>query len=65
MPISKYYGGHGESVMEDMKARYGSDKGERVFYATANKQKSLDEHIGHTIKSIRRKHKISRRLEKK
>lgn len=35
MPVSKYYGGHGESVMRDMKAQYGAGKGERVFYATA------------------------------
>jgi hypothetical protein len=39
MPLSKYYHGHGESVMKDMKKRYGAKKGERVFYATANKAK--------------------------
>ena len=39
MPISKYFKGKGEQVMSSMKARYGSDKGERVFYATANKRK--------------------------
>lgn len=37
MPVSKYYGGHGEEVMRDMKRRYGKKRGERVFYATANK----------------------------
>jgi hypothetical protein len=38
MPISKYYGGHGEKVMQSMKKEYGAKKGERVFYATANKK---------------------------
>jgi hypothetical protein len=38
MPLSKYYGGSGEKVMASMKKRYGKDKGERVFYATANKR---------------------------
>jgi hypothetical protein len=38
MPLSKYYGGHGEKVMKSMKKQYGSEKGERVFYATANKR---------------------------
>lgn len=38
MPINKYYSGHGEEVMADMKQRYG-DKAERVFYATQNKMK--------------------------
>lgn len=38
MPLSKYFKGHGESVMSSMKKKYGSEKGERVFYATANKK---------------------------
>lgn len=38
MPISAYFKGKGEQVMADMKSRYGGEKGERVFYATANKQ---------------------------
>ncbi len=38
MPLSKYYGGHGEEVMSSMKKKYGKDKGESVFYATANKR---------------------------
>lgn len=38
MPLSKHFGGHGKEVMRDMKKRYGSDKGERVFYATENKR---------------------------
>lgn len=40
MPISRYFKGHGEEVMRDMKARHGEEEGERVFYATANKNKS-------------------------
>lgn len=39
MPLSKYYGGHGEKVMANMKKEYGEEKGERVFYATSNKKK--------------------------
>lgn len=38
MPISKYYGGKGDRVMASMKERYGDAKGERIFYATANKE---------------------------
>jgi hypothetical protein len=38
MPVSEYYGGHGRKVMREMKERYGSKRGERVFYATANKR---------------------------
>ena len=43
MPISKYYGGHGSKVMASMKKQYGSEKGERVFYATANKKHQKSE----------------------
>jgi hypothetical protein len=39
MPINKYYKGHGSEVMANMKGQYGEAEGERVFYATANKQK--------------------------
>ena len=39
MPLSKYYGGHGGSVMAKMKDQYGEAEGERIFYATANKKK--------------------------
>lgn len=39
MPISKYYGGHGEKVMAAMEKTYGPEKGKKVFYATANKKK--------------------------
>jgi hypothetical protein len=38
MPISKYFKGHGEDVMANMKNEYGGKKGEQVFYATANKK---------------------------
>lgn len=39
MPLKKYFKGKGEKVMQDMKSRYGEEKGQRVFYATANKRK--------------------------
>lgn len=39
MPLSKYFGGHGQQVMKDLKAKHGSKAGERIFYATANKRK--------------------------
>ncbi len=39
MPLAKYFGGKGASVMKTMKSEYGAKKGERVFYATANKMK--------------------------
>lgn len=53
MPLSKYFGGHGDKVMSSMKKKYGSDKGERVFYATANKRKQglgPSEHVVHSSK---------------
>jgi len=37
MPLSKYYGGHGDKVMKNMKSEYGEKKGKKVFYATSNK----------------------------
>jgi hypothetical protein len=40
VPTSQYYGGKGRQVMRDMKRRYGSEKGERVFYAVKNKHKA-------------------------
>lgn len=49
MPISKYFGGHGEEVMQNMKEQYGDNKGEQVFYATSNKRKKkkkLSDHMG-------------------
>lgn len=38
MPIGEYYEGEGRKVMSSMKKQYGEEKGERVFYATANKK---------------------------
>jgi hypothetical protein len=37
MPLSKYYGGHGEEVMASMSKKHGKKKGKEIFYATANK----------------------------
>lgn len=37
MPISKYFKGHGEEVMQSMMKEYGP-KGKSIFYATANKK---------------------------
>jgi len=41
MPLYKYFKGHGEEVMSNMKKEYGDKKGKSVFYATANKRKSV------------------------
>jgi hypothetical protein len=38
MPLSKYFKGHGEEVMSNMKKQYGAKKAKQVFYATANKR---------------------------
>jgi len=38
MPLSKYFKGHGEEVMSNMKKEYGDKKGKQVFYATSNKR---------------------------
>jgi len=38
MPVSRYFGGHGEEVLANMIKQYGAKKGKSVFYATANKQ---------------------------
>jgi hypothetical protein len=37
MPVSQYFKGKGEQVMAKLKARYGAERGERIFYALANK----------------------------
>ena len=37
MPVSQYFKGKGEQVMSKLKARYGAERGERIFYALANK----------------------------
>ncbi len=38
MPVEKYFGGHGSSVMSSMKKKHGAEKGKQIFYATANKE---------------------------
>lgn len=38
MPLSHYFGGKGAKVLRRMQKQYGAEKGERVFYATANKR---------------------------
>lgn len=57
MPLSKYYGGHGEEVMANMRKEYGEEKGERVFYATANKRKKKGVNSSPSHK-VRRKHRV-------
>lgn len=54
MPISKYFGGGGEKVMANMKGEYGEKEGERIFYATANKQKGKKKHSNHSLQGIKR-----------
>lgn len=36
MPVSEYFKGKGEKVLNEMEKRYGAKKGKSVFYATAN-----------------------------
>lgn len=38
MPVESYFKGKGDSVLKDMKSRYGDKKGNSVFYATAKKR---------------------------
>lgn len=38
MPLKEYFGGKGEEVKKKMRRKYGKKKGDRVFYATANKR---------------------------
>jgi len=65
VPLSKHFGGHGEKVMANMVRQYGSQRAKRIFYATENARKNdLDGEIGRTIKHMRRKHKLSRSIEK-
>ena len=66
MPLSKHFEGKGEEVMAAMRREYGNTKkAERIFYATENARKNdVDHEIGRTIKSIRRKHRVSRVVEK-
>lgn len=39
MPVSKYFKGSGDKVMNNMTKEYGPKKGKQIFYATANKKK--------------------------
>jgi len=48
LPISKYFGGHGEEVMAKMRAKYGAHA-ERVFYATDNKRKKNKKRKRHGV----------------
>lgn len=59
MPINKYFKGKGEKVMANMKSEYGEEKGENVFYATANKmkKKSKGDHAIKGLKSAKPKSK--------
>jgi hypothetical protein len=52
MPLSKYFKGHGEKVMKNMKKEYGEEKGKKVFYATSNKLKTGPS------KEFKKKHKV-------
>ena len=53
MPLSKYYGGHGEEVMSKMRKKYGEKKGKQVFYATANKRDMTG-----PSKNVKKKHGV-------
>ena len=56
MPVGKYFKGHGDKVMANMKKEYGEKKGESVFYATANKK-------GQKPQESKKKSKVSEALE--
>lgn len=57
MPLSKYFSGGGEKVMNNMKKEYGKDKAKSVFYATANKKKKHGIDVGPSDK-MKKKHKL-------
>ena len=42
MPLSGYFGGHGEKVMADLVAKHGKEEGERAFYAIHNTVKKKE-----------------------
>ena len=47
MPLSKYnksFGGNAAKAKKGMVDHYGPDKGEEIFYATANKRKRRGKH---------------------
>ena len=69
MPINKYFGGNGSKVMANMKNEYGGDKGEQVFYATANKngekpggKHGKKKHSNHSLQGI--KNAVTRKSER-
>lgn len=55
MPLGKYFGGHGSTVMKEMKKKHGEKKGKQIFYATANKKGQVD--TGPS-KGMRKKHGV-------
>lgn len=59
MPLSKYFGGGGEKVMKNMKKEYGEEKGEKVFYATANKNKKKKKGMADPSEKMMKKHKVN------
>lgn len=66
MPLSKYYGGHGEEVMRDMKERYGEERGEEIFYATENEKKGKkSKKHKEATKKYYKKHKKKKHGKKK
>ena len=54
MPLSRYFKGHGQEVMDNMQDEYGDKKGKSVFYATLNKRKHANDppKIGKGLKRI-------------
>lgn len=60
MPLSKYFKGSGEKVMNNMKDEYGDKKGKSVFYATANKNKDKKKKkITDPSDSMKKKHNLN------
>jgi len=39
MPLSRYFAGKGAAIMQAMQEHYGAKQGQRVFYATVNKER--------------------------
>lgn len=56
MPLSR----KGASIKRDFQSRYGDEKGERVFYANANKKPAFDKAV-HGGKRAMGKRRISGR----
>lgn len=56
MPLSKYFGGKGAQVMEDMQRTYGSKHGREVFYATLMKHKKKKKKHNRFIKKGSKPH---------